>query len=87
MPAVQRSEFALALNQVASERGVEVSVVLETVENAILAAFRKDHPGIELEEYRAELNQNTGEAHIFHNKKLSYSAQSLLPRSLSGSES
>lgn len=65
MPAVQRSEFALALNQVASERGVEVSVVLETVENAILAAYRKDHPGIELEEYRAELNQNTGEAHIF----------------------
>jgi transcription termination/antitermination protein NusA len=67
MPAVQRSEFALALNQVASERGVDVSVVLETVENAILAAYRKDHPGIELEEYRASLNQNTGEAKIFHN--------------------
>lgn len=67
MPAVQRSEFALALNQVASERGVEVSVVLETVRNAILAAYRKDHPGIELEEYTAELNSNTGEAKILHN--------------------
>jgi transcription termination/antitermination protein NusA len=67
MPAVQRSEFALALNQVASERGVDVDVVLETVKNAILAAYRKDHAGVEVEEYRAELDPNTGEAKIFHN--------------------
>ncbi len=67
MPAIQRSEFALALNQVASERGVDVSVVLDTVKNAILAAYRKDHPGIEVEEYTAELNPSTGEAHILHN--------------------
>lgn len=64
MPAIQRSEFALALNQVASERGVDISVVLETVRNAILAAYRKDHPGTELEGYTAELNPNTGEARI-----------------------
>lgn len=69
MPAIQRSEFSLALNQVASERGVDIDVVLETVKNAILAAYRKDHTGIEIEEYRAELNPNTGEAHIFHNDK------------------
>jgi N utilization substance protein A len=69
MPAVQRSEFALALNQVASERGVDVTVVLDTVKNAILAAYRKDHPGVEVEEYTAELNPNTGEAHIMHDGK------------------
>lgn len=69
MPAVQRSEFALALNQVATERGVDVSVVLDTVKNAILAAFRKDHPGIIVEEYSATLDPNTGEAHILHNGK------------------
>lgn len=67
MPAVQRSEFALALNQVASERGVDVEVVLETVKNAILAAYRKDHAGVELEEYTADLNPTSGEAHIMHN--------------------
>lgn len=67
MPAIQRSEFALALNQVASERGVDVDVVLDTVQNAILAAYRKDHPGIEVEEYRAVLDPNTGEAKIFEN--------------------
>mgnify|MGYP001594734724 FL=1 len=44
MPAVQRSEFLLALNQVANERGVDVEVVLDTVKNAILAAYKKDHP-------------------------------------------
>lgn len=67
MPVVQRSEFVLALNQVASERGVDPNVVLETVKNAILAAYRKDHPGVEIEEFRAELNPSSGEAHIFHN--------------------
>lgn len=67
MPAIQRSEFALALNQVATERGVDVDVVLETVKNAILAAYRKDHPGIEVEEFVANLNPNTGEASILHN--------------------
>ncbi len=69
MPAIQRSEFSLALNQVASERGVDVDVVLDTVKNAILAAYRKDHSGVEIEEFDAELNPNTGEAHILHNGK------------------
>jgi transcription termination/antitermination protein NusA len=67
MPVIQRSEFVLALNQVASERGVDPNVVLDTVKNAILAAYRKDHPGVEVEEYRVELNPSSGEARIFHN--------------------
>src|SRR3989344_5902339 len=66
MPAIQRSEFALALNQVSNERGLDSEVILEAVRNAILAAYRKDHPEAELEEYTTELNANTGEAKIFH---------------------
>src|SRR5438270_1680539 len=69
MPAVQRSEFYLALNQVATERGVDVSVVLDTVKNAILAAYRKDHPDIDPEEYSVTLNQNTGEARVLHSEE------------------
>lgn len=65
MPAIQRSEFALALNQVSNERGLNPDVVLETVKNAILAAYRKDHPGIEVEDYTASLDANSGEAKIF----------------------
>ncbi len=69
MPAVQRSEFYLALNQVATERGVDVSVVLDSVKNAILAAFRKDHPEVVIEEYTVTLNPNTGEAKVIHGEE------------------
>ncbi|HZQ29844.1 MAG TPA: transcription termination factor NusA [Patescibacteria group bacterium] len=69
MPAIQRSEFALALNQVSTERGIDPSIVLETVRNAILAAYRKDHPEATIEEFTAELNSNTGEAKILHDGK------------------
>ena len=41
--AIVRSEFALALNQVASERGIDPKVVLESIEQAILAAYHKDY--------------------------------------------
>lgn len=68
MPAIQRSEFALALNQVSNERGLDPEVVLDTVRNAILAAYRKDHPDAVIEEYSALLDPNTGEAKIFHDK-------------------
>ncbi|HYK08012.1 MAG TPA: transcription termination factor NusA [Candidatus Eisenbacteria bacterium] len=68
MAAVQRSEFYLALNQVATERGVEMSVVLDAIENAILAAYKKDHPGTEVEDYTVKINQNTGEARVIHGK-------------------
>lgn len=66
MPAVARSEFALALNQVCAERGIDPEAVLETVKAAILSAFRKEKPGIEAEEHRVELNSETGEARIFY---------------------
>jgi len=42
---------------------------LDTVKNAILAAYKKDHPDIELEEYSTTLDKNTGEATILHKKK------------------
>jgi len=69
MPAIARSEFALALNQVCAERGLEPEAVLETVKAAILSAFRKEKPEVETEEYRVELDPETGEAHIFHEEE------------------
>jgi len=65
MPAIQRSEFALALNQVSNERGLDPEIILDAVRNAILAAYRKDHPEAgEMEDYTALLDANTGEAKI-----------------------
>src|SRR5687768_2275606 len=69
MPAIQRSEFALALNQVSAERGIDPAIVLDTVRNAILAAYKKDHADIVVEEYTATLDANTGEAHILHKEE------------------
>lgn len=75
MAAIQRSEFALALNQIASERGVDPEVVLETMKGAILAAFRKDNPEALLPEegeedpYSVTLNENTGETAVMKDGK------------------
>lgn len=44
-PIQARTEFASALNQVCTERGIDPEVVLETIKAAIVAAYRKDFPG------------------------------------------
>ncbi len=69
MPATVRSEFSLALNQVATERGIDPAVVVETIKAAILAAYRKDYGAGELEQFTVELNPDTGEAKIFKDGK------------------
>ncbi len=69
MPAIARSEFTLALNQVATERGLDKTVVLETIKTAILAAYRKDHGGEEIEGYIVDLDPDTGGAKILKDEK------------------
>jgi len=69
MPAIVRSEFSLALNQVATERGIDPSVVLDTIKAAIIAAYRKDYGADEVEAFTVELNSDTGEAKIFKEGK------------------
>lgn len=70
MTAIARSEFALALNQVATERGLDKDVVLDTIKAAILAAYRKDH-GVsdETEEITVEVNPQNGEAKVLKDGK------------------
>lgn len=63
--AIIRSEFALALNQVASERGIDPAVVLETIKQAILAAYRKDFGGDELDKIEVQIDTESGEALLF----------------------
>ena len=69
MPATVRSEFSLALNQVATERGIDPAVVIETIKAAILAAYRKDYGIEELELLTVELNPDSGEAKILKDGK------------------
>lgn len=69
MVAIVRSEFALALNQVATERGIDTQVVLESIKAAILAAYRKDYGSDDLENLEVKINPQTGEAKLCKDKK------------------
>lgn len=66
-----RTEFAAALNQIASERGIDAETVLDTIKAAMVAAYRKDY-GDEFTkateagyEYDADIDPVVGSAKIF----------------------
>lgn len=74
MATQARTEFSAALNQLCTERGLDASVVIETIQAAILAAFRKDHPDVfgELEEgddpaeiVAVEIDPDTGSTALY----------------------
>ena len=68
--SIVKSEFALALNQVATERGISVDDVLESIEAAILAAYHKEFPeAIEDEGIKIKINRDTGESHVLKDDK------------------
>lgn len=67
---IVKSEFALALNQVASERGISVDDVVESMEAAILAAFLKEHPEMaEDETVSVKVDMSNGETKILQDEK------------------
>ncbi len=70
MPAIIRSEFALALNQICAERGIDPEVVLETIRQAILMAFKKDrflsnNENIDPLNFLTDLDSVSGEFRVF----------------------
>ena len=67
---IVKSEFTLALNQVASERGISVDDVIASMESAILAAYYKEHGQSVINEDRditVKIDTTTGETHIIEN--------------------
>lgn len=64
-----RTEFAQALRAVAAERGLEAEVILDTIKQAIVAAYRRDArergDNTEDMEFDVELNPTNGEARIY----------------------
>ena len=67
--AAARTEFAQALRAIASERGLDADVILDTIKQAIVAAYKKDADESEEEieglEFDVELDPTSGEARIF----------------------
>jgi len=62
---IPRTEFAAALAQVAAERGIDPSQVLESIKLAILTAYKKDYGTKDDYEYEVEVDPQTGESHLF----------------------
>jgi len=62
-----RTEFAAALAQVAAERGIDPSAVLESIKLAIITAYKKDYGGKDADEYEYEvlIDPGTGESKLF----------------------
>lgn len=63
-----RTEFSSALQAISRERGLDPEIVLDTIRQAILAAFRRDarERGEDAEEtlLEAKIDSTSGEAHI-----------------------
>ncbi|MBI2315261.1 transcription termination/antitermination protein NusA [Candidatus Daviesbacteria bacterium] len=73
--AQARTEFAAALNQIASEKGVDVGVVLDAIKVAALAAYKKDlmlrNESVpdNFEEFTSKVDPVTGEISILDGDK------------------
>lgn len=63
------TEFTAALNQVASERNISPDVVLDTLREALVAAYNKDNVVSEDDVVEAKIDPDTGEVKIFVNGK------------------
>lgn len=63
---VVRTEFAAAINQIATERKIEPEAVLEAIRQALVSAYRKEAGILEDEMYYfVKLNKETGAVKIF----------------------
>ncbi len=58
------SPFAAAINQLADERGLPRDTVVDSIQAAVAAAYRKEY-GHPEQEVRAEMNEETGKFHVF----------------------
>jgi N utilization substance protein A len=62
-----QTNFLAAINLIAEEKNLPRDVIIETVEAALAAAYKKDYTDKD-QEARAKLDEETGEVHIFESK-------------------
>jgi len=61
MPELDLKNFKSAVSQIADEKGISAEKVMETIEHALAAAYKKDH-GKKGQNIEAEFDPETGEA-------------------------
>ena len=62
-----QTNFLAAINLIAEEKNLPRDIIIETVEAALAAAYKKDYSDKD-QEARAKLDEETGEIHIFESK-------------------
>src|SRR3989344_4331254 len=69
MAALARTEFSSALNAIAQESGLDPTLVIDTIKQAIVAAYKRDvrerGEDVEEKEFDAPFDPETGEARVF----------------------
>ncbi|MDQ5943679.1 MAG: transcription termination/antitermination protein NusA [Patescibacteria group bacterium] len=64
-----QSQFVTAIEQICEEKGISKDSVIEAIEAALIAAYKKDF-GDKDQEVRVTLDNDTGEARIFVSKEV-----------------
>lgn len=64
-----QTNFLAAINLIAEEKNLPRDVIIETVEAALAAAYKKDYSDKD-QEARAKLDEETGEVHIYETKEV-----------------
>ena len=70
-----RTEFAAAINQICSERGISTEIVLNAINGALVASFKKDYPeqALKFEEdelvITADVDSDNGQFRLFVGKE------------------
>lgn len=63
------AQFLAAINQIVEEKGLPRETILDTVEAALAAAYKKDY-GDKDQDVRVKLNEDTGEMKVFVSKEV-----------------
>lgn len=66
---MQTPNFLAAINLIAEEKNLPRDIIIETVQAALAAAYKKDYSDKD-QEARAELDEETGEVHIYESKQV-----------------
>ena len=61
---MDQKQFLSAMNQIAEEKGISQEQIIETIEMAIAAAYKKDY-GKKGQNIKVKFDQKTGETHVF----------------------
>lgn len=65
------AEFMQAVMELGKEKGVSTDLLLDAVEDAIVAAYKKNYPNIgPTQNVRVDLNRTTGDMHVYARKTI-----------------